>query len=263
MAQVEEVDINVPEPRRMRFDWLLPVLVRPAKTMRAVMAEERAQWGLPLLLLTLLTLAFVLIAGPLRQQAALNAGVQIPEGFEYMPPDQQEQFMQAQQSGSGPVQTYVFPAIGALAGLWVSWFILGSILHLALTLLGSRSNSGTAYNLAAWASLPFAIRLIVQIVAMLVTKQVITSPGLSGFVPAEAEGVVSYLRVMLTFFDLYLIWQVILLVIGASATPGLTRVKSWSGVLATIVLMLVLAALPGFLGAQLNGLSVDRPFMFF
>lgn len=262
MAQVEEIDLSVPDSRRMRFDWLLPVIFRPARTMRAVAAEEHAQWLLPMLLLTVLTIIFVIVAGPLRQQAILTAGVELPDSFQYMTPEQQEQFLQAQQSGAGTAQTHIFPGVAAVGGLWLSWFVLGGVLHLVMTLLGSRSSTTTAYNLASWASMPFALRLIVQMIAMLTTRTLITSPGLSGFVAADASGALAFARIVLSMVDIYLIWQFILLVIGASAT-GMSRGKAFAGVLIAVLLVLALGALPGFGMAQLSGLNVDRPFIFF
>jgi hypothetical protein len=262
MAQVEEIDLSVPDSRRMRFEWLLPVFIRPARTMRSIAAEEHPQWLLPMLILTVLTILFVLVAGPLRQQSILGANVELPPGFEYMTPEQQEQYFQAQQSGAGTAQTHIFPGVAALSGLWLSWFVLGGVLHLVMTLLGSRSSTITAYNLTSWASMPFALRLIVQMIAMLITKTLISSPGLSGFIAADAAGALSFARVLLGLVDIYLIWQFVLLVIGSAAT-GLPRGKAFAGVLLVIVLVLVLGALPGFGLAQLSGLSVDRPFIFF
>ena len=88
-----------------------------------------------------------------------------------MTPEQQQQYMDAQSSMNGPATIYVFPAIGALAGLWLSWFLLGAFLHLVMTMLGGRGTNTSAFNIAAWASLPFAIRMIVQIIFMLTNKQ--------------------------------------------------------------------------------------------
>ncbi len=263
MVEVEELGFQASASRRAQASWLASVFFRPVRTMRAVAAEERPVWVLPLLLLTILTLASVLVAGPLRQEAARTASVELPPSFEYMSPDQQQQYMQAQQNSASTTMTIVFPGTGALIGLWLSWFLLGGILHLGLTMLGSRSTSTAAFNLAAWASLTFAVRLIVQIIAMLTTHQLIHSPGVSGFLPADATGLLLFLKIILSMVDLYLIFQLVLLTIGAASTPGLARARAFGGVLASLILLLVLSALPGFLAAQLSGLSVDRPFFFF
>ena len=268
MVQTEEMEapaLTGSDPRRSKapFIWLIEVLFRPGKTMRAVVSEERGLWIIPLLLLSILTIAHALVAGPLRQEAAMNSQGELPENFQYMTPEQQQEYMQAQQSKANTTMTTVFPAIGGLVGLWTGWFILGGILHLAMTLRGSRSTTATAFNLTAWASVPFAIRLIVQIVAMLSTHRLIISPGVSGFIATDAAGALMYARVVLTMVDLYLIWQFILLVVGAAATPGLTTGKALGGVFVTVALMLALSALPGFLAAQLSGLDVTRSFFFF
>jgi len=171
--------------------------------------------------------------------------------------------MQAQQSMNGPMTTTVFPALGAVAGVWLGWFILGSILHLTLTMFGSRSTSITDYNITAWASLPFAIRLIVQIAAMLATDQLINSPGLSGFITPDSNQTMLFTRSLVRLVDIYLIWQIILLTIGASATSGLPRGKTFIGVFIATLLLLLVSALVVFLSAQVGGLNVTQPFIFF
>jgi hypothetical protein len=263
MVQTEELELPMPARRSLPFTWLLAVLFRPARTMRQVAAEERSVWIIPLLLLTILTVAHVVIAGPLRQQAALSAQGELPPNYEWMSPEQQEQYNQAQMSKANTTMTTLFPGIGALVGLWMGWFLLGGILHLSLTLVGSRSTTKTTFNLAAWASVPFAIRLIVQIVAMLTTRSLINSPGVSGFIASDAAGGLMYARIVLSLIDLYLIWQFILLVVGAASIPGLSTGKTLGGVLATLLLLLALAALPGFIASQLGGLDVNRSFIFF
>jgi len=263
MVEINDIEVSESVSGRKRLGWLLTIFTRPAKTLQEITREERAAWLIPMLLLTVLTIASVLIAGPLKQQAALAAPAELPPGFEYMTPEQQEQYMQAQASASGTTQTFLFPAIGKLIALWLGWFILGGILHLALTLLGSRGTSTAAFNLAAWASVPFAIRIIVQIVAMLTARQLIQSPGLSGFIAADATGVMSFFRSLLTMVDIYLIWQIVLLWVGSSSSMGLTKGKALTGVLTAMLLLLAISALPSFLVAQFNGLSVDGPFFFF
>jgi hypothetical protein len=262
MAETEVFDLPIPAERSRILSWILMTLFRPVRAMRAIGNETRAVWLTPLLLLSVLTLVSVFVTGPLMQ-AAIRSGVAEPPNFQYMSPEQQQQYMQAQEIAAGPATTYTFPAVGRLVSLWFGWFLLGGVLHLVLTLLGSRSNNTTAFNLAAWSSLPFALRLIVQISAMLATQRLIDSPGLSGFLAEDAGGALGFARSMLAMVDLYWIWQFALLWIGAVLTAGLTRRKAFAGVLITILLLLVIGAVPGFALAQLGGMSVDQPFFFF
>lgn len=263
MAQSEELDTPVAAQRSTPWKWLFQILFLPGRTMSAIAKQERSVWAIPLILLTLLTIAHVLVAAPLRQQEAMNNAGALPDNYQYMSPEQQEQYNQAQQSKSGTAMTTIFPGISALIGLWLGWFILGGVLHLVLTLLGSRSTTISAYNLVGWASLPFAIRLCVQIGAMLIDHRLISSPGISGFIASDSSGIWMYVRVLLSMVDIYLIWQIILLVVGAASIPGLTRIKALGGVLSAVLVLLALSALPGFIFAQLSGLDVSRSFFFF
>lgn len=262
MAETELNDIEVveePRPRRLRWDWLLPVFFRPGRTMHTVSQQEKGVWLAPLLVLSLLALIVSLAGGPARAAAAQPSG-ELPPDFQYWPPEQQEQYLQSQQNRASPMVIYGLPALGTLAGIWIGWFLLGSILHLALTMVGSRGSNTAALNLAAWASMPFAIRFIVQAVYMLTTRQVIQAPGLSGFIAAEAQGFAAFLRPLLAHVDLYTLWMIILLLIGAAPLTGLGKGKTWAAVILSVLLLLALQALPGYIAGRLSGLNPTRMF---
>jgi hypothetical protein len=148
-------------------------------------------------------------------------------------------------------------------GLWLGWLVLGGLLHLILTMLGSRSTSVTAFNIAAWAALPLAIRLLVQIIYMLTAHRLIGASGLAGFLPADAQGALGFGRILLGMVDVYMIWQVLLLWLGAALSGSLARLRSLSGVLVAMLLFLALSALPVFLAGQISGLDTQRPFFMF
>lgn len=262
MSEIESNDVEIieePRPRRLRFDWLLPVFFRPGRTMQAVSQQEKGVWLAPLLVLSLLALIVSLAGGPARAAAAQPSG-ELPPDFQYWPPEQQEQYFQSQQNRSSPMVIYGLPALGALAGVWIGWFLLGSILHLALTMVGSRGSNTAALNLAAWASMPFALRFIVQTVYMLTTRQVIQAPGLAGFLPAEAAGFTAFLRPLLAHVDLYTLWMILLLLIGAAPLTGLGKGKTWLAVIFSVILLLCLQALPGYIAGRLSGLNPTRMF---
>jgi hypothetical protein len=251
-------------PRRFRFNWIPDVLLRPCQAFRTIAAQSTSVWLTPMLVLTLTGLIRVLLAGSIRQAAAASGNITLPPDFQWYSPEQQAQIMQAMQAMQGPVFTYVFPAIGALLGVWIGWLVLGGLLHLVLTLLGGRGETGAAMNIVAWASLPYAVRDLVRIGAMLLNRQVIQTPGLAGFAPLSQSGPSDlnlYLTALLGLVDIYLIWQVILLVIGVRAANGLAPSKSTAGVLAAVLIVLCLQALIIFLGARFGATSVLRPFV--
>lgn len=263
MANIEETDVPEAPKRPLRLDWILPVLFRPGRALREVVREETSTWLAPLLLLSLLVIASALVAGPLRTQAALSTPPNLPVDFQYWSPEQQQQYMEANQPNTSFTFMYVFPAVAGLLAIWVGWFLLGAILHVILTLSGSRGSRGADFSLAGWSMLPLAVRMIVQIVYMLATHQMIARPGISGFMPTDATGGMAFLTSLLSLIDLYLIWQFVLLVIGATAGSGLVRGRVAGAVALSLVVLLALQALPGFARAQLSGLTVNRPFFFF
>ena len=231
------------------------MLFRPRRGFQDLAAESRATWFTPMLLLSIMAILVVVVAGYLKSQAAMTGEVQLPPDWEFWTPEMQNNYMQAQQATQGPVFLYIMPMISSLTSLWVGWLLLAGLLHFGSTLLGGRGSMQSALNIVAWASLPFAVRDILRILFMLAAGHVIVSPGLSGFI--STSGFASQL---LTRLDIFLLWHVILLVIGFALTDGLPRGKAVTGVLLVIVLVLLAQAGLGALTSSFGGLAVQRPF---
>lgn len=258
MADV--VSTTVETPKRFHLDWIPGVLLHPGAAFRQISEQNRRVWVTPILILTLVTLARVLIAGSIRQQLALTGTQVLPPNFEYYTPEQQAQFQQAMQSTSGPVFVYVFPAIVALFGVWIGWLLVGGLLHLVVTLFGGRGETSYSINLVAWASLPLAIRELVRAVSMLATRQLIQAPGLSGFAPASPSGELTYIAALLAFIDIFFIWHIILLIIGVKVGNSLPTLKSMVSVIITTGIVIGVVALMNFLVGKLSSLNIIRPF---
>lgn len=246
------------KPRKFIAQWFLPILFKPRKTIDEIAEKEHAVWIAPLLALMISALILVLVSSSLVGQS--SQGVSDPEMFEYYSPEQQQQYQDAVNMGASPVVTVVFPLLGKWIGIWLGWILLGSIFHLSLTLNGSRSSNRSALNIVAWSSVPFLQRDIVQIIAILVTKQLILQPGLSGFMAQDATGFMSYMTALLALIDLYLIWQIVLMGMGAMQISGMKPGKAWLATLIAVVIFMILKALPGFIMVQINSLSPTRMF---
>jgi hypothetical protein len=238
-------------PRRLHFDWLLPTLFRPRTTFAKIAAYEYGAWLTPLLLLTLAALIRVAVSGPLQIAQIQSAVATPPPGFETWPPQQQEQFFEAQAQSqntfASPIFVYVFPAVGALFGTWINWLATFGLLHLLLTLLGSRGSTRNAMNIVAWAGLPYLLRDLVRIAYILSTQTLIRAPGLSGFAPTEGFGVA--LAGLLQNVDIYLCWSIVLIVIGITAADKISWPKALTGTLLTLLILGLIAALPAAIGA--------------
>ncbi len=245
-----------------RFSWVWGIFVRPKVTIAQIAAQTNGVWLLPLLVLSLFALANVASSGWLKQIAAQSGQVQLPPDFQYYPPEQQEKFMQAVAATSGPAFVYVLPALARVLTVIVGWLLVGNMLHLVLTMFGGRNTATSTLNLVAWAGLPFALRDLVRTIAMLLTRQLIQSPGLSGFAPAQAGKLSQYLVHLFGLIDIYLIFHLILLGLGARTIGGLSARKAWGGVVLTMLILIGLQALVGFGLAQLSAIQVARPFLF-
>jgi hypothetical protein len=241
--------------RRFDFSRMLATLIHPRRAFAEMASEPRAVWLAPMLVLSVTASLAVFVAGYLRSRAALMGEIALPPDWQFWTPEMQNNYMQAQQATQGPVFAYVIRLVGALAALWLGWLVLAGLLHLGSTLLGGRGSMQSALNIVAWASLPFAIRDILRMVFMLSAGRVIASPGLSGF--AASAG---FLSQLLARTDIFLIWSVILLVIGFGVTDGLSRSKALAGVLIVMLIVLLAQAGLGALGSGLGGVAVQRPF---
>lgn len=250
-----EANAEAPSARRLDFSSLTGALLRPRAGLERVAKAERPMWNLPMLVLSLTALLSAVAGGYFKARAAMMGTVSLPQDFQYWSPEMQQNYYQAQQAMQGPVFAYVIPLVGALVSLWLGWLVLGGLLHLASTLLGGRGSMGSALNVAAYAMLPFAVRDVLRIIFMLISQQAITSPGLSGF--SAGAG---FWAQLLSHTDLFLLWQIMLLILGMSLADELPRNKAAMGVIAVVLVMVLLQSGIGSISMNLGGAAIQRPF---
>jgi hypothetical protein len=248
--------------KRFYINWVPQVIFRPRRAFQRISSYTTATWITPLLVLSCLIVINTLVSGRFKNQAAMMGEVSYPPDYQYYTPEQQAQYTQAIQSTQGPVFVYVLPAIASLLGVWIGWLILGGILHLVTTLLGGRGSTAISMNIVAWGSLPIAVRALVQILYMLLSKNLISNPGLSGFSPTGDSGWVLFIGQLLRLIDIYVIWQILLLILGIRMSTALSTTKSASGVILTVVIILAIQAGVFYLASLLGNLTITRPFFF-
>ncbi len=246
---------------RWRFDRLLPLFIRPRATLAAIVEEDRPLWLTPITLLLLATVAHALLAGSINAAARAGGEVVLPPNSEFWTAEQQAQYLQAATATNNVTFNYVLPALGAVLGALLMWLLVSWLLHLVLTLLGGRGTSQGAINVVAWASLPFVLRTVVQIVAMLATDGVVAGGGLSGFAPAGEGSLNVFLASILGQIDLYTIWHILLVTLGARLSSRLPRAKTWLAVLIVFALVMAVRALPDVVLARFSDLTIIQPFL--
>ncbi len=134
--------------KRFHFDLLFPFLLRPRATAPKI-AQKRGTWLTPLLIVTLLIIARVLLATPatvstVPVEATPESGIG-PQGMEG-----DVALVSANQGGGGgggggeepplpegemplelakpSIGSLLLPALGAVASLWVGWFLFSVLL---------------------------------------------------------------------------------------------------------------------------------------
>jgi len=250
-------DIKIDQPPARRFDFarIMSVLLHPRQAFAEMASEARATWLTPMLALSVMATLAVIVSGYLKTRAAMLGEIALPPDWQYWTPDMQNNYMQAQQATQGSTFMYVIPFVGAMTALWLGWLVVAGLLHLGSTLFGGRGSMQSALNIVAWASLPFAIRDILRVVFMLAVGHTIVNPGFSGF--SSSAGLLTQL---LSRTDIFLVWNIVLFVIGFSVLDGLPRGKAFVGV--AIVMLIVLLAQSGLgtIGSGLGGSAIQRPF---
>jgi hypothetical protein len=258
-------DVNPPSlesPHLFNFDWIPAVLFSPRRAFVKIAAQSGGVWFTSMLLLTVTAVSLVIVTGWVKGKTPSTSQSGLSPEAGYYTPEQQTQLQQAQEATRGPVFVYVLPALLTIIGVWVGWLLVGGMLHLALTLLGGRGSTGAAMNVVAWAALPLAIRDIVRIVYILATRKFIANPGISGFAPLDPHGLTLYLTKFMALIDIYIVWHVALIVMGVRAGNGLSRGKAVSGVVVTVLIVLSLQALLGYLLSGVGSMTITKPFFF-
>ena len=255
-------DVSIVQSKRFNFAWVPEMLFHPRHCFQRLVSFTNPLWLTPLLILSFAVCINVFLVGRIKNQAALLGEITYPPDFQYYTPEQQAQYTQAIQSTQGPVFTYVLPIFVAISGVWIGWLILGGLIHLITTLLGGRGSIGLSMNIVAWASLPLAVRVFVQIIYLLITHKLISNPGLSGFSQVGDSGLPLYLSQILALIDIYLIWQIMLLILGVRISTGLNPTKSIFGVILTALIILLIQSGISYLGSALGNLNITRPFFF-
>ena len=248
--------------KRIRLDWAIKLLLTPKRFFMDSGPFTGSAWFTPLLILSLVIIANSILVGSIKQQATSTGELPLPPDFEYYSPEDQARYMQAAQSTQSFAFVYVLPALSSLAGIWIGWLIVGGMLHLVSTLMGGRGDMGMAMNIVAWSNLPYAVRGIVRFIFMLITSRLIAKPGISGFSPVGDTPWAIFAGIMMALIDIYLIWQIILMVHGLKRTAGLTASKSTIGVMIIIGIFLLIQVGLGFAIDKISSLTVVRPFFF-
>jgi hypothetical protein len=233
------------------------MIAHPRSTLEYLREHGGRTWWGPALLSVLLTILPLAAAAPsISREAVLVVQEQRREqrGVEMSAEEQ----AQMESVIASPLRIIVFPAAGGVVMLAVGWLAWAGALHLAGTALGGRSTFGQMFRMVVWTWLPYALRGLLQTVYILASGQLIANPGLSGFVLGNDPGgeIVSaspslgqtVLQALLGRVDLFLFWNLALLMTGVLVVTRLPRRKARLVTLGAWLLLMAVSLLPALVG---------------
>ena len=207
------------------IDILIGVVIRPRETFEKLKEARQGYWGV-MLAITAVGILLLAIAGAAAQSRMLQS-IQVPEG--------------AMAMGQPAVALQIVGAlITGVVGALVGYLFRACVVFVAGLVMSGRANGfRQIFRMAVWTTLPMAVRSLMQAIAGFISGGVSTA-GMSGVLSVEESFSMPTLSLLLSQFDIYLIWSMVLLGIGAAATSNLDRKKAI--IVVVVYLVLALAA---------------------
>jgi hypothetical protein len=245
----------------LRLVW--GMIVRPRETLEHLNDSGGRSWFLPALLAAIFVVLPVVAAAPITVEQTRETvlaglertGQQSGEGE--LSAEQEARVEQMTGIAASPLITVVLPALGSLVVRAVGWLSWAGALHLAATTIGGASGFGHMFRTVVWAWLPYTIRGLVQTVYILASGQLIVYPGLSGLLRAGSSGAGELATVpslgqtivgsLLSRIDVYMVWNLVLLVLGVMVTSRLARRKATLMTLGVWVILTAIVVIPSAL----------------
>jgi hypothetical protein len=248
------------------FSLLVGILIRPRATFTAIKENGRRTWIIMALIAIILVVLPRIVSGPITARQSAEAFQQAQEQFgtQTGPDGAEIAISEPPAFISSPIFTTVFPAVGSVIGLIVSWLLWSGALHLLGSMVGGRNTFGQMLHTVVWAWVPYGIRNIVQAIYIAVTGELIAHPGLSGFVASEPPPEEAFfttpntgqlvLQSLLGRIDIYLFWNLALLLIGVTIVSQLPRRKALGILLIVWAVFTLLGLAPALLSSVAAGM---------
>lgn len=238
------------------FKLLWGILVRPRRTWPYLSKHDRQGWWILLLLLLVLTIIPSAISWTYEKKAQMaETQPTIPyERFGYI----EQPVMPSPGINVAGLILHIF---GRGVGTLVNWLLWGTALYLVSVFWGRSSKFGRMFRLTLWAWTPYAVRGILRFVFLLFSKRPIWNAGLSGFVLDRSTASTALippgvgqvaLASILGHIDLFLIWNLFLLIGGFIAFTNLRNKRAVWAVILIWAVLVALGIIPAIIGNTLS-----------
>ncbi len=219
------------------FGRIFGAIFSPKPTFESI--AQRPTWILPLLLISILSIVTVFIFGQrvgwrsfMEHQDQTNPRVQ--KQMEAMTPDQREQMLATQTKYAS-----IFGYVGAVVGIFIVAVIIAAVLMVAFNVMsGGGIGFMTSLGIVTHSWVPGIIGGLLGILVLFLKDpstidiQHLVATNAGAFLSDDAP---KWQEALLTSFDLFTIWSMILMAIGYSAINP--KKISYGKALGTIVLV--------------------------
>lgn len=238
-----------PGPTPNSFQRIIGVLFSPDATFASI--AKRPDWVLPLVLLLITSLAAGLIVA--QHVDFGSAAREQMEQNKNATPEQIDKGVKIAAS-IGKVFTYLSPVL-SLIGL----LIVAGVLLLAFRLFGGEGDFKQAFSVTCYASIPSIIKSVVTLIILVARGGIIPVTTLATLVRSNL-GFLADMKAspmafaLLSSFDIFSIWFLVLLIIGFAYVSRLSRAKS-AGIIISLWIVVLLFKL---IGPALQSLRANK-----
>ncbi len=222
------------EDRMNLWQLLVSIIDRPAATMSYVGKKPGWAWVTPAFLVLVGLVVFSVVTAPLASELAAR---QVQQQMVSMPPEQAEQMADLSERLTSPPMVAGLSIVGGLVTLAVMWLVWAGVLYFLGLVAGGEASFAQSFALLAWSWIPYSVRHLTQAAYIAYSGQLILNQGLSFLVATgdQTKDATNWLYGLLSQFDLFYLWHLILVVVGLAAVGRFSKTK------ATIVGLIYLA----------------------
>lgn len=229
----------------MESTWrlLLGLIDRPREALGHVGKSPGRRWVAPALITFGALLLLNTVSAPLVAQGAQEI---IHQQLSALPASQAEAAMSQVATFSSPLFMALTAILGGSLALVIGWLIRSGILFFIFSLVGNESDFRQIFSLTLWVWLPLAFRDLVKSAYILINGRLILHPGLAFLLAngARTQDPRNLLYSFLSSLDIFLLWHLILIALGAKAIAHLPSRKATRATLGYWAVTTILALIP-------------------
>jgi hypothetical protein len=197
---------------------ILDIYFAPSKVFNAL--KEKPQWIIPLVVVLLVVAVTAVVTVNLTRETII---ARQEEMFQERGMSE-EQIEQARQFTSGPIMM-ISSAISAALITAVLLVVFALVVHLFIPLFGGESSFKKVFSVICFSALVSVPAAILKIILIAITGSPYITTSLALLAPDLAKS--SFTYQLLSGFDLFVIWEMVLVSMGISITNNLLRKNAY------------------------------------